>query len=100
MDGYPFLINDALTTSICKQAAIDYLGTENVEELPLRMTAEDFAYITQKVPSCFFRLGTGNVSKGIKAGVHTSTFDIDESALKISTGLMTWMTLKAFQEHK
>lgn len=94
VDGYPFLTNDALTTQHCKQAAIEYLGKENVEDLPLRMTAEDFAYITQQVPSCFYRLGTGNTSKGITSGVHTSTFDIDEKALEISCGLMAWMVLK------
>ena len=95
MDGYPFLTNDALTTQHCKQAAIDYLGEENVEDLPLRMTAEDFAYITQQVPSCFYRLGTGNKDKGITAGVHTSTFDIDEKALEISSGLMAWMVISS-----
>ncbi|MBL7934429.1 MAG: amidohydrolase [Bacteroidia bacterium] len=94
VDGYPFLTNDALTTQHCKQATIEYLGKENVEDLPLRMTAEDFAYITQQVPSCFYRLGTGNTSKGITSGVHTSTFDIDEKALEISCGLMAWMVLK------
>lgn len=94
IDGYPFLINNTEITKQCKQAAIDYLGTENVEDLPLRMTAEDFAYITQQVPSCFYRLGTGNASKGITSGVHTSTFNIDEKALEISTGLMAWMVIK------
>ncbi len=94
VDGYPFLINDAATTLVCKQAAIDYLGQESVEELPLRMTAEDFAYITQQVPSCFFRLGTGNTEKGITAGVHTATFNIDEDALEISSGLLAWMCIK------
>lgn len=93
MDGYPFLTNDVEVTKHCKQAAIEYLGKENVEDLPLRMTAEDFAYISQEVPSCFFRLGTGNISKGITSGVHTSTFDIDEKALEISTGLMAWMVI-------
>ena len=36
------------------------------------MTGEDFAFISQKVPSCFFRLGTGNKEKGILTndGVH------------------------------
>ena len=96
MDGYPFLTNDVEVTKHCKQAAIDYLGKENVEDLPLRMTAEDFAYITQEVPSCFYRLGTGNKSKGITSGVHTSTFDIDERALEISSGLMAWMTINSF----
>ncbi|MCD6019336.1 MAG: N-acyl-L-amino acid amidohydrolase [Bacteroidetes bacterium] len=97
LDGYPFLVNDHHITQQCKQAATEYLGNENVEDLPLRMTAEDFAYITQQVPSCFYRLGTGNKVKGIVSGVHTSTFDIDEKALEISTGLMAWMTLKTLQ---
>ena len=93
IDGYPFLINDVEVTNHCKQAAIEYLGKENVEDLPLRMTAEDFAYITQQVPSCFYRLGTGNKIKGITSGVHTSTFDIDEQALEISCGLMAWLVI-------
>jgi len=95
--GYPFLVNDIELTARCKALAIDYLGKENVEDLPLRMTAEDFSYITQKVPSCFYRLGTGNKQKGITYGVHTSTFDIDEKALEISTGLMAWMTINEMQ---
>lgn len=94
IDGYPFLINDAPFTKQCKEAAIEYLGNENVESLPLRMTAEDFAYITQQVPSCFYRLGTRNKAKEIVSGVHAATFDIDEKALEISTGLMAWMTVK------
>jgi len=97
MDGYPFLTNDVEVTKHCKQAAIEYLGKENIEDLPLRMTAEDFAYITQQVPSCFYRLGTGNKSKGITSGVHTATFDIDEKALEISSGLMAWITISSFK---
>ncbi|MCC6180281.1 MAG: amidohydrolase [Bacteroidia bacterium] len=97
IDGYPFLINNEASTILCKQAAEEYLGKENIVELPLRMTAEDFAYITQQVPSCFYRLGTGNITKGISSGVHTSTFNIDEDALKISSGLMAWMTIKAIE---
>ncbi len=53
--GYPFLINESALTQTCRAKAISILGKDNVIELPLRMTAEDFAYITQKVPSCFFR---------------------------------------------
>jgi amidohydrolase len=97
LNGYPCLINDFDVTEKCKQSAIDYLGKENVEDLPLRMTAEDFAYISQEVPSCFYRLGTGNKSKGITSGVHTSSFNIDENALEISTGLMVWMAIHALK---
>ncbi|MES2131684.1 MAG: M20 family metallopeptidase [Bacteroidota bacterium] len=94
IDGYPFLVNDESITEQCKQSAIEYLGEDNVEDLPLRMTAEDFAYVTQAVPSCFYRLGTGNKILNITSGVHTSTFNIDEKALELSTGLMAWMTIK------
>jgi amidohydrolase len=91
--GYPFLVNDITFTNNCFEAAINYLGENQVEVLPLRMTAEDFSFISQKVPSCFFRLGTGNKSKGIISGVHTSNFDIDEKSLEIGIGLMAWLAL-------
>lgn len=92
--GYPFLVNDDKVTALSKNAAISYLGKENVEELPLRMTAEDFAFFSQELPVCFYRLGTGNKVKGITSGVHTATFDIDEEALKIGSGLMAWITIQ------
>jgi len=98
INGYPFLVNDDVITERCKQSAIEYLGADKVEDLPLRMTAEDFAYVTQQVPSCFYRLGTGNKSLNITSGVHTSTFNIDEKALEFSTGLMAWMALQNLRD--
>ena len=92
--GYPFLINDEETTAQAKNAAIEFLGKENVIDLELRMTAEDFAYFSQQKPSCFYRLGIKNESKNITSGLHTSTFDIDEDALETSIGLMAWITIK------
>jgi hippurate hydrolase len=43
------------------------------------------------VPACFFRLGVANTKKGITSGVHTSTFDIDENAIKTGMGMMAWL---------
>ena len=91
--GYPCLVNDTAFTSRCRDAAKQLLGEGKVHELPLRMTAEDFAFITQEVPSCFFRLGTGNKARGITAGVHSATFDIDEQALHTGTALLAWLIL-------
>ena len=93
MTGYPALINDAATTSRAKKSAEEFLGKENVIELDLRMTGEDFSFYAQKIPACFYRLGTGNISKGITSGVHTPTFDIDETALQTGIGLMTWVAV-------
>lgn len=92
--GYPVLINNEALTLGAEKSAIEYLGENNVVKLEKRMTSEDFAWYTHKIPSCFYRLGTGNRSKGIISGVHTPTFDIDENALKTSTGLMAWLAIK------
>ena len=70
--------------------AKEYMGEENVITLDMRMTAEDFSYYSQKVPSCFYRLGTANNEKGITHGLHTSRFNIDENALEIGMGLMAF----------
>jgi amidohydrolase len=93
-NGYPFLVNDENVTAHTRRLAEEYLGKENVEDLDLRMTAEDFAYYSQIVPACFYRLGTGNKEKGITSGVHTSTFDIDERALEVGAGLFAWIGLR------
>ncbi len=91
--GYPFLVNDEATTTKAKLAAIDYLGKENVVDLDIRMTAEDFSFYSQVVPACFYRLGIKNDAKNINSGLHTSTFNIDESALETSIGLMAWIAI-------
>ena len=91
--GYPSLYNDEPLTEHARKAAVEYLGKENVVMLEPRMTGEDFAFFAQKIPGCFYRLGTGNVSKGITSGIHTPTFDIDETALKTGMGLLAWIAV-------
>ena len=91
--GYPFLYNDETLTGKAKQHAIEFLGTENVLDLDIWMAAEDFAYYSQIIPACFYRLGTRNEDKGIVSSVHTPTFDIDENALEIGSGLMAYLAI-------
>jgi metal-dependent amidase/aminoacylase/carboxypeptidase family protein len=74
--------------------AKQYMGEENVITLDMSMTAEDFSYYSHEVPSCFYRLGTANTSKGITDGLHTSRFNIDEEALKVGMGLMVYLAIK------
>lgn len=92
--GYPFVYNDEAVTEFARSAAVDYLGNENVVELDMRMTGEDFSYYTHHMPGCFYRLGVGNVEKGITAGLHTPTFNVDERCLEIGTGVMSYIALK------
>lgn len=92
--GYPFLANEETYTQRNIDAAKEYLGEENVEELDLWMAAEDFASYSHHVDACFYRLGTRNEEKNITAGVHTSNFDVDEEALKTGMGLMAYLAIK------
>ena len=94
MKGYPFLVNEPKLTAAARGFAEDYLGKENVVDLDIWMAAEDFAYYTQVADSCFYRLGTRNESRGITSSVHTPTFDVDETALELSTGLMAYLAIK------
>jgi amidohydrolase len=91
--GYPYLQNNPELTRKIRKAAEEYVGVENVVELDLAMGSEDFAYYSHKIPASFYRLGTRNEEKGITSYVHTPTFDIDEDALAIGPGLMTWMAI-------
>ena len=98
LKGYPVLFNDEKFTLKSRALAVEYLGAENVIDLPIRMTAEDFSFYSHLVPACFYRLGTGNKAKGIVSPVHTNTFNIDEECLETSTGLMAWLALRELEE--
>lgn len=87
--GYPYLENDPVVTVKLKEKAIEMLGKEMVEDLPIRLTSEDFSFYSHEVPVCFFRLGVRNESKGIVFGVHHPKFNIDDEALKLGVRVMS-----------
>jgi amidohydrolase len=92
--GYPFLINEEKLTEQVRMYAQEYVGKENVVDLDIWMASEDFAYYSQVTDACFYMLGAGNKEKGITASLHTPTFNIDEDALALSTGLMAYIAIK------
>ena len=96
--GYPHLTNNTPLTEQLKVYAENYLGKEGIVELDQWMAAEDFAYYSQKSPACFYMLGVGNEQKNITSGLHTPTFDLDESALEIGGGLMAWFAISTLAE--
>lgn len=87
--GYPFLENSPELTEKTRVKANMLLGEDKVHELPIRLTAEDFSYYSQVVPSCFFRIGVRNEEKGITYSVHHPKFDIDPEALITGMQMMS-----------
>ncbi|HMN05008.1 MAG TPA: M20 family metallopeptidase [Flavobacteriales bacterium] len=92
--GYPVLVNDAALTDRVRAAAVEFLGADQVVEMPRRMGSEDFAFYTQVMPGSFHRLGTGNPKKGEAPGLHTPMFNIPEESLAIGAGVLVWGALK------
>lgn len=92
--GYPFLLNEENLAAEVKQLAGEYLGPENVVEWDIWMAGEDFAYYSQQTDACFYLLGVGNTSRGISSSLHTPTFQVEEEALALSTGLMAYLALR------
>ena len=92
--GYPFLVNEENLTAQVRTFAEEYLGKDNILDPDIWMAAEDFAYYSQVADSCFYVLGTGNKEKRITSSLHTPTFNIDEDALAVSTGLMAYIAVK------
>ena len=89
--GYPSLFNDPEVTERSKSLAKDYLGTDKVEDLALRMTAEDFSFYTHHTKGCFFRLGTNTNYNENTTPVHTPNFNVDESSIEVGAGMMAWL---------
>jgi metal-dependent amidase/aminoacylase/carboxypeptidase family protein len=81
--GYPYLENDPELTVTAREKAVRLLGEDNVVDLPLRLTGEDFAYFSQKIPATFIRIGVRNEAKGIIYPVHNKQFNIDEKAIQV-----------------
>jgi amidohydrolase len=97
--GYPVLINDENMTRRCMDYATHLIGKEHVEWLDIRMTAEDFAYYTRNIPGVFYRLGVSNKKQGIESALHTSTFNIDEKALKTGMANLAWLAISILNDY-
>lgn len=91
---YPVTSNDAEQASYVRALAERTVGASRVVEAAKLMGAEDFAYYAERVPACFFTVG----SNGGEASAwphHHARFDIDESALSSGVQMMTALAFDA-----
>lgn len=93
-EGYPFVYNNPELTDRAKKAAEMFLGKEQVFNLDLRMTSEDFAFYAQEIPGSFYRLGVALPEAKDVLNLHSATFNIDESSLETGMGLMAWLAIE------
>ncbi len=86
-DGYPPTNNDEQATQTVQQVAQKIVGNKVVKPY-LTMGAEDFSYYLQKIPGCFFFIGSAPIDeKPMSVPHHCSHFNIDERALLVGTSV-------------
>ena len=86
-DGYPPTINHSEPTKKVLEAANQIVG-EKAGMPYLSMGGEDFAYYLQKVPGCFFFVGSApNEKELFETPHHCSHFNMDEKALLIGSSV-------------
>jgi amidohydrolase len=93
VEGYPVLHNDPGITAKSIDFARSYLGMDYVDELDIRMTAEDFAFFAREYPSVLYRLGVRKSEQALPLELHTPHFNIDEEAIRTGSGLMAWLAM-------
>ena len=93
-DGYPPVINNIATTKKLSRIANKIVGNKLISPY-LSMGGEDFSYFAQKVPGCFFFLGTMPDGKDkTSTPHHCSHFDIDEDSMVIGTSVFVELALQ------
>lgn len=91
-EGYPVLVNDAAATRLARQVATDLFGPERViPELAPITASEDFAFMLQRVPGCYFYVGNGTGSEPGACAVHNPQYDFNDAILAPAAAF--WMRL-------
>ena len=85
----PAVINDGAISEKVQGTALELLPDLTIDKAPyMTMGAEDMAFMQEKVPGCYFFIGSNNQEKHLDYGHHHPKFDFDEEALVRGTALM------------
>lgn len=92
--GTPPLHNHPKIAQNVKKAALllDYEDDQILAAQPM-MGAEDFAFIAERIPSCYFFLGTRDEAQQVKADWHSPYFRINENVLANGAALLAQIAL-------
>lgn len=80
--GYPVTSNNAVLTDIAVKNVTQFLGEAVLSDpLPPTTGAEDFGFMSARVPGCYMRLGVKDPKWTRTYPVHTEDFKLDEDGL-------------------
>lgn len=89
---YPPLINTAAEVGIATAVAAGIVGADKVDtNIPLNTGADDFAFMLEKRPGAFIRIGNGSAEDGPCHLLHTPLYDFNDDVLAL--GATYWVGL-------
>jgi hippurate hydrolase len=108
--GCPTLRNDADLSGEAFRYVTELLGEEQTLSVEKLMAggggkssgtagSEDFAYVSQKVPSIMLALAAGTPENGYAYPQHHPKVKFDEQVLSAGSGVYAWCALRWLQEH-
>lgn len=109
--GCPTLVNDTELAHCVTQYEKELLGEQgsfSVAELNAQIKgkknsqsagSEDFAYVSQQVPSIMLALAAGQPEKGYQYPQHHPKVKFDESVLSIGSAVYAYTALRWLEEH-
>ncbi len=85
---YPSTVNDPAMTSLVRGVAERLVGARNVSDDVRTMGGEDMSYFLERVPGCFFFVGSAHPRKGAPGPHHSARFDIDEDSIPVGIEML------------
>ncbi|RJL16402.1 M20 aminoacylase family protein [Paracoccus siganidrum] len=85
---YPSTLNTPENAALVRRVAA--AGGFSVVDAPPSMAAEDFAFMLNEVPGCYFWMGAGRET-GDNPGLHSPRFDFNDALIPLAVGF--WLDL-------
>jgi amidohydrolase len=86
-------VNDAAMTELVHNSAVRLFGSEAINPNVRTAGADDMSVFLDRVPGCYFVVGSSNQDRGLNSPHHSPGFDFDEKALDIGADLMAQVAL-------
>ncbi len=94
----PAVINDPFVTQKVREIVKETIPDASIENGYRSMVSEDMAFMMEKIPGCYFMVGSANEQRGLCYTHHHPKFDFDEQALPRAAALMTAAALNILKE--
>ncbi|HBQ20478.1 MAG: hypothetical protein A2Z91_07530 [Deltaproteobacteria bacterium GWA2_38_16] len=96
----PVTINDKKMADFVAEVAASVVGSKNVVRDERTLGGEDFSFMLNEVPGCFFFVGSKNEKKELTSSHHNPHFNIDEACLPLGVEIMKKIAQEYFSYFK